>query len=169
MTNQEHFRFSLQLTLFIILFWLVLLGSIAIGSRFLPSRWYDHKRAFFRTRKWEMRFYEAIHLRAWKDYLPELGGIVGFAKDRMPEVVDANYLDRFLWETCYTETSHWICMVLGWSFIPTVFLFDHFERYIGLFIGISCLNFVAHLPFIITQRYNRPRLESLRNRFRNTD
>ncbi|MDY4518029.1 MAG: hypothetical protein SPE01_05320 [Candidatus Spyradocola sp.] len=163
--DKAHFHTALSFTLVTTAFWIALLGGIALGSRLLPARWYDHKNAFFRTREWELKFYDALHIRAWKDYLPELGGIVGFAKDRLPESVNERYLDRFLWETCYTEAAHWICMFAGYSYLGLLPLLETPQRYLGLFLGICTFNFFAHLPFIFIQRYNRPRLEMLRDKF----
>lgn len=154
----------MHLSLISILFWVALLGGIALGSRLLPRHWYDHRSAFFRTRAWELRLYDRLHIRAWKDYLPELGVIVGFAKDHLSEVVDKRYIDRFLWETCYTEVAHWICMVAGFSYIALSLLLDEPHRFVGFFIAISLANFVLHIPFILIQRYNRPRLEMLREK-----
>lgn len=162
--DQAHFHDTLDFTLVTAAFWIALLGGIALGSRLLPACWYNHKNAFFRTRAWELKLYNALRIRAWKDYLPELGGIVGFAKDRLPDSINEDYLDRFLWETCYTEAAHWICMFAGFSYLGLLPLVETPRRYLGLFLGICCFNFFAHLPFIFIQRYNRPRLEMLRDR-----
>lgn len=158
----EHLRVTLSMTCISVLFWILLLGGIALSSRLLPSRWYCYDNAFFRTRDWELKLYHILHVRRWKDYLPELGHIVGFAKDHLPDQITREYLDRFLWEACYTEAAHWICMLAGFSYLFLALLLDEPRRYIGIFLAISIVNFFAHLPFIIIQRYNRPRLYALR-------
>ena len=76
----EHLRVTLSMTCISVLFWILLLGGIALSSRLLPSRWYCYDNAFSRTRDWELKLYHILHVRRWKDYLPELGHIVGFAK-----------------------------------------------------------------------------------------
>lgn len=163
--DEAHFHAVIGLAMGSAAFWIALLGGIALGSRLLPARWYDHRNAFFRVRAWELKLYDALRIRAWKDYLPELGGVVGFAKDHLPAIVDERYLDRFLWETCYTEAAHWFCMFAGYSYLALLPLTESPRRYLWLFLGLCSFNFLAHLPFIFIQRYNRPRLETLRDKF----
>ena len=56
-------------------------------------------------------------------------------------------------------------MFAGYSYLGLLPLLETPQRYLGLFLGICTFNFFAHLPFIFIQRYNRPRLEMLRDKF----
>jgi glycosyl-4,4'-diaponeurosporenoate acyltransferase len=131
--------------------------AIHIGSGFIahrmPISWFDPDGVLFRTRAFERggRVYRAFGIRRWKDALPEAGAFFegGFSK-RSLVVQDPAYLERYLAETCRAEASHWMSAALSLTF----FLWNPW--YVGVIMVVYGLS--TNLPFILVQRYNRPRL-----------
>jgi len=116
-----------------------------------------------RARPWEHdgRFYERrLRIRRWKDKLPEKGDLFrgGFSKREIRDRSDG-FLDRFAAETRRAELVHWMNAGSGPLFLVWC------PWYLGLImIGFG---WMAHLPFITIQRYNRERImRTLRRRGR---
>lgn len=131
--------------------------GIHIGSGYLahnmPLSWFDPEGPLYRSRRIERggRLYRAFGVHRWKDALPEAGAFFegGFSK-RSLTTAKAGYLERYLRETCRAEASHWISAALAVTF----FLWNPW--YIGaIMIGYGL---ATNLPFIMVQRYNRPRI-----------
>ena len=55
-------------------------GIVAFVGRRLPKKWMDPNKKIFHTSDREMKFYEKIGVRKWKDKVPELGGFTSFHK-----------------------------------------------------------------------------------------
>ena len=96
-------------------------------------------------------------MHRWKDRLPEAGAFFagGFSK-RSFAGPDRAYLRRYLAETCRAEASHWISAAMSLTF----FLWNPW--YVGVLMIVYGL--ATNLPFIIVQRYNRPRIAALSGR-----
>lgn len=107
----------------------------------------DHLRC--RVRLW--LYHRVLHIRRWKDLLPEAGALFpgGFAKGSLASG-EADYLRVFAAETRRAEFSHWLTIAL------TVHFFLWLELPIAMVMPPLAL--VGNLPFILTQRYNRLRL-----------
>ncbi len=148
MTNAMTGLFWLNFTLY----WVLTLARILIDPH-LPERLFDPARAEFRTQRWEAggEFYR-IHLRVdrWKGYLPTFAGPNGFSKKTLA-TTEPDYLARFIVETCRGESNHVraIVSVIGMK------LWTPFDLWLFIFV----IALVGNLPFIIVQRYNRPRLQ----------
>lgn len=106
------------------------------------------------------RWYQRrLRIRAWKDRLPEKGDLFrgGFSKRHL---VDRStpHLQRFVVETRRAELVHWTNMAAGPLFLV----------WCRPLIGACMVAFgvVAHLPFVLVQRYNRLRLDALLERRR---
>lgn len=129
----------------------------------LPLSYLSRDRWITRPRAWEDdgRFYERrLRIRRWKDKLPEKGDLFrgGFSKRVIRDRSDG-FLDRFAAETRRAELVHWMNAGSGPLFLIWC------PWYLGLImIGFG---WVAHLPFIAIQRYNRARItRTLRRRGR---
>ena len=138
--------------------------AIQIGSGYathlLPLRLFLADGPLTRTRGWERggRTYERVlRVRRWKDLLPEAGGMFagGFAK-RSLDTRSAGRVDRFIAETRRAEITHWVPVVLSLTFFawnpPNVAVW------------MPIVGFLGNAPFIVVQRYLRPRLRALRGR-----
>lgn len=143
----------------IIVFILISLVMTLVCDK-IPSKLYDYKKWMFRVRKWEHGglFYEKyLMVKKWKSKLPDISDFVKwrFNKKHLAES-DSEYLSVFLTESCKSEFTHWMIILSTvifafWNDSLTTFLF---------FVAASLLN----LPYIIIQRYNRPRLIKLLRR-----
>ncbi len=142
--------------------WVAAIGIISsvVGIQ-LPRRWFDPTRFPYRLYEWENggKIYDKLHIRSWKDHLPDLSKHCTqmFRKqvDARPSVEN---LDRLIRETCVAEAVHWVLIFLSLAVIKI------WSGLGGWLFYILCI--LGNLPFIIIQRYNRPRLTKMLNRMR---
>ncbi|MFC1962208.1 glycosyl-4,4'-diaponeurosporenoate acyltransferase [Chloroflexota bacterium] len=120
-------------------------------SKFSTSSW------LYRKRNWERngRLYEKLfRLRTWKKRLPDGAAIFknGFQKKHLKET-NKDYFNSFIRETCRAELTHWIVFLFG----PLFLIWNLW------WVGIVMILYaaVANIPCIITQRYNRIRLQRI--------
>jgi glycosyl-4,4'-diaponeurosporenoate acyltransferase len=136
--------------------WGVFHAATGYAVHRLPVSRLDRDTWLLRLRSFECsgRLYERIHIRAWKDRLPEAGAFFagGVSKRRLPGRETAS-LDRFVVETRRAEYGHWSAMACGPLFVlwnpPVV-------AAVMLAYGV-----VVNAPFIAIQRYNRARVARL--------
>lgn len=126
----------------------------------MPRGIYNYKKWLYRERKWEDggRIYERVFfVKKWKSHLPDIGDILKwrFSKKHLADV-HTDYLNRFLTESCKAELTHWIIILTSFLFI--------FWGGLVAFSRILVLAVVLNGPYIIIQRYNRPRLVRLLKR-----
>lgn len=127
----------------------------------LPRSWFDADRFPFRCQTWEQngRIYEKIGVRKWKDRLPDKSKM---AKHMVRKSVSltggADQVERLVQETCVAEIVHWVLMLLSWII----------RLLCGSWYGtvIAVLYALSHVPYIIIQRYNRPKLQMLAQRLK---
>ncbi|MFN7149105.1 MAG: glycosyl-4,4'-diaponeurosporenoate acyltransferase [Microthrixaceae bacterium] len=110
--------------------------------------WLTRPRRFEQDGRWYQR---NLRIRRWKDRLPEKGDLFpdGFSKRHL---IDRStpHLERFVAETRRAELVHWSNMAAGPLFLI----------WCSPLLGACMIAFgvIAHLPFIVIQRYNRARL-----------
>lgn len=126
----------------------------------MPHGIYNYKKWLYRERKWEDggRVYERIFfVKKWKSRLPDIGDFLKwrFSKKHLTEV-KSDYLNRFLTESCKAELTHWVIICTSFFFI--------FWGGLVAFSRILILAVALNGPYIIIQRYNRPRLVRLLKR-----
>jgi glycosyl-4,4'-diaponeurosporenoate acyltransferase len=108
----------------------------------------------YKQRKWEKagNIYKTVFkIKSWKQLLPD-GAIIfkrGFQKSRLTNST-LLYLSIFMQETCRAELTHWLVLL----FAPLFFLWNY------LFVGIIMILYalIVNIPCILTQRFNRIRL-----------
>jgi glycosyl-4,4'-diaponeurosporenoate acyltransferase len=142
-------KFAVNIIYFILL-------SVLITCIFerLPAHLYYHRKWLFRERKWEKggEFYQRVlKVKAWKKFLPELSDFVKsiFPKRNLAQF-DKDYLTRFLAESCKSELTHW-----GIIFSTLLFYACNDSNAAAAMLAVAT---VLNLPYIIIQRYNRPRI-----------
>ena len=117
----------------------------------MPAEWFDAP-AKLAGEEWLFR--HVLHVRRWKDSLPDAAGLFsgGFAK-RSLAAAEPDYLKRFIRETWRGELCHWCAL----AFVPVFFLWTPWWA------DLICLAYAiaANLPCIIVQRHNRLRLRKL--------
>lgn len=123
----------------------------------LPITIFHFNSWLFRVRNWEKDgyFYQRwFSVKRWKNSLPELSDFLSFlfSKKQMKQY-STDYLYRFALETCRAELVHW-CIIIS------SLLFTQWNHTgISLFIFVFAV--LCNLPYIIIQRYNRPRILSI--------
>lgn len=98
-----------------------------------------------------------FQVRKWKDIVPE-GGQIFTGSYNKSELKDKSpaALKSFIIEINRAEVTHWMIIFS----LPFILLFN--PRWTYIIHGIYAL--ASNIPFIIIQRYNRPRFERLYTR-----
>ena len=124
------------------------------AESFAEDSWLTRPRRFEDSGRWYQR---RLRIRRWKDRLPEKGDLFrgGFSKRHLVDRSDA-HLRRFVAETRRAEYVHWCNLGAG-----PVFLIWCTPLLGAVMIGFGV---VAHLPFIVVQRFNRERLTRILDR-----
>lgn len=138
-----------------VLGWPVLQLSIARAFTIMPDRLFVGNNPLTRVRPREPALYRTVcHIHAWKLLLPDGGLWVGgrFAKRHIVSH-DPDYLRHFALETRRSELAHW-SMVLCF---PLFYLWN--PPWARLLMTVYALG--VNLPCILTQRYNRARIERI--------
>ncbi len=136
------------------------IGTLAhvIGEA-LPRRWFDASRFPYRAYAFERngRFYEALGIRKWKNVLPDKSriapGTYRKAIRGSAQQHSAAHMERLLQETCVAECVHWALLVISPILLFTM---ESPAAYV-----MTPLYGLSNLPYIMIQRYNRPRLAVL--------
>lgn len=122
-------------------------------GRVLPKHLF-HPEAFpYRCLPFERegKIYEKLHIRSWQNRVPDMSKILPFMMP--PKNITANFRDRFpemLRETCVAELIHVLLCLSG---------FYCLRIWPGLGGAvIAAAFFLGNLPFVMIQRFNRPRL-----------
>jgi len=136
------------------------LGILAhyIGEA-LPRRLFNFRKFPYRQFRFEKsgRLYRFLRVHKWKDKLPDMSKVM---KDMIPKSVSfkptSAELYRLAGETCVAEAVHNALNILFLG----IYLF--WKNRIGIF--LTALSIILNSPFIIIQRYNRPKIISLADR-----
>ncbi len=137
--------------------WLFFHLGVASLTLLLPDRLFARDTWLYRARSWERGglFWDSLFkIKRWKERLPDGAAILrgGFAKKRLASVKTPN-LARFILETRRAELTHWLAMLPA----PLFFLWN--PVWAGWFMILYAMLFNA--PFVIVQRFNRPRFQKL--------
>jgi len=131
---------------------------VALAVRLIPEEKLNPFSRIFIAGKRERQFYSLIRVRRWKDYIPETGKyLVHFAKDKIAEPHNNEYIIKFLRETCYAGLMHIFSFAIPFIFMPFMPI-----PYAVSFSVAGVNAFLQILP-VFVQRSNRPRLVSLYN------
>jgi len=137
--------------------WLIIHIGVSYIMTRKPLTSFNDNSWLYRKRDWERngKSYEKFfRLKSWKRKLPDGAAIFksGFEKKHLKET-NKDYLDTFIRETCRAELTHWIVFLFG----PVFFVWNVW------WVGIVMILYatMANIPCIITQRYNRIRLQRI--------
>lgn len=132
----------------------VLLALLAhpVGQA-LPRRLFHPDRPPFRPLRWEERgrLYEALGIKRWKDLLPDMSRVLSDMVPKKLTEATPEQIGLLLAETCRAEAVHWgeiAAGLAGAAICPNWFGW--------VLTGLWAV--FGNLPFILIQRYNRPRL-----------
>ena len=138
--------------------YLVLIGTLAhFAGLMLSHHHFAAHRAPWKSASWEKegRFWDrTLSVRRWMNLVPDMSRIMpDMVPKRIIGVATPKQVESLIRETCVAELIHWLLFALGFE---CVFIWDGVGGWI-----ISLLFSVGNLPFIVIQRYNRPRLVRL--------
>lgn len=130
----------------------------------IDEKWYQPDLWLFRCRRWERegQFYRKLRIHRWKDKLPDMSKM--FPKylptKRVNASMNADQVHKVAEETCKAEACHWgLCTA-------TLSFFFVCEKFMAALTWWLVYSLVFNVPFIIIQRFNRPRLVRLEQRLR---
>ncbi len=143
-----------------ILYCLIYLAGIGVLSffigRLMAECVFDYKKRIFAVSEFEINFYSNINIKHWQNKLPDMSRI---APHIMPaKSMKCDYrsnISKMINETCVAEIIHFALCVLGFG---CAFIWHGAWGIIA-----SALYCICNIPFIMIQRYNRPRLIRLAN------
>lgn len=116
---------------------------LAVG-RLMPKN-FNHNSFWFREKDFERNLYKMLKVKKWKHKAPTYNSITYSTRHRtLEEIVNT---------TCRNEAIHEVNMLL--SFVPLLLIIPFGAP--TVFIVTSIAACICDLPFVILQRYNRPR------------
>lgn len=157
---QVDFTIILSNLFFAIVICAIIISFYSIVVRLVPRKWFNYKSWCFKTFKFEAKFYDFLKIKKWKEKIPEMGKTGGFAKNKVADPKNSEYMHRFLEENCIAEFIH------SASIVTSVLLFILMDRPYILSIGLPVFILYFYLNFLplIVQRYLRPKLIRLYER-----
>lgn len=155
---QASFLETLLFTVLAIVTIIIVDGLVATVCRLLPKKCANYTDKFYQVSKKEKGFYEKLHIRAWKDKIPEIGHFTGFRKNKIAQPQSIEYLERFLLEACYGELGHLCIIPIGFAILALFFIG---ETWVALAIPVAIVNAILNLLPVFVLRYNRYKLEIL--------
>lgn len=150
-------EFSLAVVLLVVIEIVIDIIFATIVRWIMPEKFFSIDKLYFSASKKEMRFYEKIGIKKWKDKALELGAVTGFRKNKLYSPNDNEYVKRFILEANYGITVHVYCIVFGFL----VMLANLFYPFVYVTLPIAIVNLVLNLLPIFILRYNLPKLHSL--------
>jgi glycosyl-4,4'-diaponeurosporenoate acyltransferase len=158
-------RFMMTLPVFIGQFFKFALIVAFIGAaahyvgQVLPRKNFDFSTAPYASYEWEQNghFYTRFNIQFWKDKVPDMSQYVkSMFRKKISVFRDFDYIKELILETCVAEFVHWMLVLISPIFLVLM------EGAAG---WISAVVYaLGNLPFVMIQRYNRPRLVCLMNR-----
>lgn len=138
-----------------------LLGILAYPlGRIISNNDPDPDGFFFRERKWELggKIYEKMHIKSWQARIPDVSQVLHrwMPQKKLKVGVTADVVRMMIRETCTAEAVHDLLNIAG------LWLLGIWKGVGGVLMYLVYV-LLGNLPFILVQRYNRPRLKALLN------
>ena len=133
--------------------YLAVIGLASSAAALLPRRWFHADRFPFRPQRWEHegKIYEKLAVQRWKDKLPDMSRFLPWLTQKQVSAsISAAQAERLVQETSVAELVQDILAILTFG---CVWIWPGW----GLWLSIAYV-LIGHLPYIVIQRYNRPRL-----------
>ena len=136
--------------------YLAITGIIAfLVGRIVPKSWFQEDRFPYRSYPVEQKLYRALRVKKWQSKVPDMSRI-------FPALMPAKKLtaDTFanrqgmIQETCVAERLHSLRSLTGLACLAI------WPGAGGIILTLVYI-LLGNLPFIMIQRYNRPRLQKL--------
>lgn len=137
----------------------VSLASFFLG-RILPKGWFRSDKFPFRPFHFEQegRIYQHLGIRKWKDGFPDMSILLPFLmpSKKLPKKLTTAHVELMIQETCVAEWTHGMLCLLG---LGCVFLWPAAGGWL-----LAAIYALGNFPYIVIQRYNRPKLMRLLRR-----
>lgn len=141
------------------LMYMALLGVLATpAGRLIAKARLDPDRFPYKSLPFEAegKFYEKLGIRRWKDLLPDMSRVLTrtLPEKKVSLRDDGQRMEALIHETCVAECVHGILCVLGLGMLAI-------WPGPGGAVVTAAYILLGNLPFMLIQRYNRPRLRRL--------
>ena len=156
----EHLWLYIVFTIGFTVMAVVIDGIVAFAIRKMPEKFFQENKGIFKTGERELKFYEFLIVKKWKDYVPELGCFTGFHKNKLANPFDNKYIWRFIIESRYGVAIYIYS-------VPTSFLLLLFDwrMYSGesniwltIALPVAIINAILIVLPAFILKYNLPRL-----------
>ena len=149
------------------LIYIIVVGVVGfVGGRFLPKRWFNYDAAPYKALPFENNgnVYRKLGIHRWQDRLPDMSRILPnvMPAKRITSHLSVEKAEIMVQETCIAEFIHVFLSVAG---LALPFLWPGWGG-ICVFLVYFLL---GNLPFILIQRFNRPKLRMLREKCRKAE
>ena len=148
--------------LYCVIYYIILGVCSFLLGRILPKGWFNSRAFPYKPLDFEAGLYKKLRVKQWQNTLPDMSRIL--PKLIPPKKMTADYgsrLPRMLQETCVAEFIHWLLFVGGFGLCRIL------PHPWGLAAALV-YNLLGNVPYILIQRYNRPRLRRLYDRLART-
>ena len=122
------------------------LAGMCIGRNFRADAFPFKPYAFER----QGRFYEKLRIRKWKNRVPDMSKYLRFLPRKQLTDTSCGRVKLLVQETCVAELVHGGLMILA---LPVLLCREWWAVLL-----VAVYDLLGNLPFILIQRYNRPRL-----------
>ena len=122
----------------------------------IPKEKLSHNSFPFKAFEWEKGgvFYNRFHVSRWMTKLPDMSNIVPYMfRKKLDRNMSSEHILKYINETCLAELVH-ILLILSSPVLALVV-----EGNTG--VAFMLIYALCNIPFIMIQRYNRPKLERL--------
>ena len=141
-------------------------GGLAHLSHKLQARINPFSR-FFNVTKRQKDILSKMGVRKLKNYLPDLGILVKFPKNKIADPKSKEYVYAYILESCDGERGHIWGAFFGFIIVfifPPVLVPLWYQYWLSVSIPVACVNFVLCLLPSIALRYNRYALTQIYKR-----
>jgi len=143
------------------------IGAIGfIAGRILPKRWFRYDNPPFRDLPFENggHFYRKLGIHRWHKRLPDMSRILPglMPPKRVVAHISAAQAEIMVQETCIAETIHASLSLLG-LYLPRLWPGPG-----GILVCVLYV-LLGNVPFILIQRFNRPKLRMLLDKCRRAE
>ena len=116
---------------------------------------------FFRENKLKNWICKITNVKKWKNNIPVGGRVAGFRLNNLTNPRDVEFLDRFIYESCFAEWLHSTCIVWGLlSLLLFIFLMPNLFLTIAL--PSSIIFAYQNIVSVLIQWYTRPKIIKLK-------
>lgn len=125
-----------------------------VVGRLVPKSWFKADHFPWRCYSYEQAIWKALRVKQWQAKVPDMSriftNIMPAKKLKRQTLSD---LPRMIQETCVAEWTHGILSIAGLAML-------WFWPGIGGICMTAVYILLGNLPFIVVQRFNRPRLQN---------